>query len=123
ENISALFQQDYPAYEIILVTDRADDASLTLFAEIREAETDAEQVSSHIVIAGKAIDRGQKVHNLAMAVAEVDSRSEAFVFVDTDARPQANWLRALVAPLADERIGAASGYRWFISEKGGLASQ
>jgi cellulose synthase/poly-beta-1,6-N-acetylglucosamine synthase-like glycosyltransferase len=45
------------------------------------------------------------------------------VFVDTDARPQPNWLRSLVAPLADEGVGAASGYRWFIPDRGGLASQ
>jgi cellulose synthase/poly-beta-1,6-N-acetylglucosamine synthase-like glycosyltransferase len=123
ENLKALFQQDYPNYEILFVTDRADDPSLTMFAAIREGEEDAEQLSSRIVIAGKAIDRGQKVHNLTMAVAEVDPSSEVFVFVDTDARPQSNWLRALVSPLADNRIGAASGYRWFISETGGFASQ
>lgn len=119
ENIEALFQQDYPAYEIILVTDRAEDASLTMIAEIRKEE----RVSSRIVIAGDANGSGQKVHNLSVAVAQVDPRSEAFVFVDTDARPQANWLGSLVAPLADERVGAASGYRWFVSEKGSLASQ
>ena len=28
ENIAALFQQNYPAYEIIFVTDRADDPAL-----------------------------------------------------------------------------------------------
>jgi ceramide glucosyltransferase len=121
ENIKALFQQAYPAYEIIFVTDRADDASLTTVAQIRE--DDAGRISSRIVVAGNAIGSGQKVHNLSVAVAQVDPRSEVFVFVDTDARPQANWLRSLVAPLADESVGAASGYRWFISEKGGLASQ
>jgi cellulose synthase/poly-beta-1,6-N-acetylglucosamine synthase-like glycosyltransferase len=32
-------------------------------------------------------------------------------------------LRSLVAPLDDLRIGASTGYRWFIANKGGLASQ
>jgi cellulose synthase/poly-beta-1,6-N-acetylglucosamine synthase-like glycosyltransferase len=58
-----------------------------------------------------------------VAVTKVDPRSEVLVFVDTDARPQSNWLRSLVEPLSDQSIGAASGYRWFISEHGGLASQ
>jgi cellulose synthase/poly-beta-1,6-N-acetylglucosamine synthase-like glycosyltransferase len=123
ENIKTLFQQAYPAYEIIFVTDRADDLSLTTVEEVRKAEGDGGRISSRLVIAGNAIGSGQKVHNLMVAVAQADPRSAAFVFVDTDARPQANWLRSLVAPLADERVGAASGYRWFISEKGGLASQ
>jgi cellulose synthase/poly-beta-1,6-N-acetylglucosamine synthase-like glycosyltransferase len=123
ENISTLFQQDYPAYEIILVTDSADDASLSLMKEVIEVEGAGEHVQARIVIAGEAVNSGQKVHNLRVAVSEVDPRSEVFVFVDTDARPQAHWLRALVSPLADERIGAASGYRWFISETGSFASQ
>lgn len=123
ENISTLFQQDYPAYEIILVTDSADDASLTLMKQVIEAEGASKQAQARVVIAGEAVNCGQKVHNLRVAVSQVDSRSEAFVFVDTDARPQANWLRALVSPLADERIGAASGYRWFVAKTGGFASQ
>ena len=45
------------------------------------------------------------------------------VFVDTDARPQANWLRSWCAPLADSNLGAATGYRWFIPVRGGFASQ
>ena len=121
ENITALFGQNYPAYEIILVTDRAADSSLGMIEEIR-ATRQAERVSSRIVIAGDAIGCGQKVHNLRVAVTRIDPRSEVLVFVDTDARPQPNWLRSLVAPLADQALGAASGYRWFIPERGGLAS-
>src|SRR6185295_5426524 len=123
ENLAALFQQDYASYEIIFVTDQAADSSLSVVEEIRRANDGAERISSRIVLAGDAVDCGQKVHNLRSAVAEVDPRSQVLVFVDSDARPQSNWLRSLVAPLVDERLGAASGYRWFIPQRGGLASQ
>jgi cellulose synthase/poly-beta-1,6-N-acetylglucosamine synthase-like glycosyltransferase len=62
------------------------------------------------------------VHNLQAAVLEVDPRSEVLAFVDTDARPEAGWLKSLVAPLRDENVGATTGYRWFIPLNGGLAS-
>jgi len=75
------------------------------------------------VVAGAATDRGQKVHNLSIAVQRADPMTEVFVFVDTDARPQAFWLRALIAPLSDETIGAATGYRWFVPVRGGFSSQ
>ena len=37
--------------------------------------------------------------------------------------PEENWLKQLVAPLADETLGAASGYRWFLPVNGGIASR
>jgi len=119
ENIAALFHQDYHEYEIILVTGRSDDPALDLIEQIK----DREAPSARVVIAGDAIDRGQKVHNLTVAVSRLDPRSEALVFVDTDARPSANWLRSLVAPLADANLGAATGYRWFIPVRDGFASE
>jgi ceramide glucosyltransferase len=122
QNLAALFQQDYPNYEIVFVTDHADDPSLVLIGELIEQQDQADRVSFKIIIAGPATDGGQKVHNLRVAVSQGDTRSEVFVFVDTDARPQPHWLRSLVAPLADEKIGAASGYRWFVPVAGGLAS-
>jgi cellulose synthase/poly-beta-1,6-N-acetylglucosamine synthase-like glycosyltransferase len=121
ENLSALFRQDYPRYEIIFVTDRASDSSLSAVEEVRRVE--AASVASRIVIAGDAVGCGQKVHNLRVAVSNLDPQSQVLVFVDTDARPHPRWLRSLVAPLADEGLGAASGYRWFIPDRGGLASQ
>jgi ceramide glucosyltransferase len=120
ENLTALFEQDYPAYELIFVTDRADDPSLEVIREITNDRTDGRPW--RILIAGEAVDSGQKVHNLIFAVGEIDPRSEVLVFVDTDARVSGDWLKSLVSPLDDKRIGAASGYRWFIPGDGGLAS-
>jgi cellulose synthase/poly-beta-1,6-N-acetylglucosamine synthase-like glycosyltransferase len=122
ENINALFEQDYPAYEIIFVTDRADDPALGVIEEVRHGLRDTRYPVTQCVISGPATDSGQKVHNLRAAVLKVDPRSEVLVFVDTDARPNAGWLRSLVSPLLDEHMGASTGYRWFIPAKGRLAS-
>jgi ceramide glucosyltransferase len=127
DNIASLFQQRYSAYELVFVTDRADDPSVAVIEDfIRESgvirHSGSPLVSARIVIAEAAIDSGQKVHNLRVAVSQIDPRSEVIVFVDTDARAHSEWLASLVAPLADRGIGAATGYRWFIPVKGGLAS-
>jgi ceramide glucosyltransferase len=118
ENIGPLLKQNYPDYEIIFVTDNATDPSVSIIEEASESAG----VSSRVVFAGDAVDSGQKVHNLGFAVSQVDPRSEVLVFVDTDARPHSDWLKSLVAPLSDEQIGAATGYRWFIPLDGGFAS-
>jgi len=123
ENIAALFQQNYPAYQIIFVTDRADDPALGVIGDVQDLWRGAWNPATKCVIAGPATDSGQKVHNLMAAVAAADSRCEVFVFVDTDARPHSDWLRALVAPLANQKLGASTGYRWFVPSKGGFASQ
>jgi len=117
ENLRPLLTQDYSRYEVLFVFDSADDPA------IKVAEELIGHGFSRIVIAGSATDSGQKVHNLRVAVTEVDPESEVLVFVDSDARPANDWLRKLVAPLADETLGAATGYRWFITEHGGIASQ
>jgi cellulose synthase/poly-beta-1,6-N-acetylglucosamine synthase-like glycosyltransferase len=118
ENISALFQQQYPAYEILFVTDRADDASVAAIEKIISLQ---QNVSARLIVAGEATDSGQKVHNLRFATGQIASNSEVLVFVDSDARPDADWLRSLVAPLANTGLGAATGYRWFVPVNGALA--
>lgn len=121
ENLTALFDQDYPAYEVLFVTGSADDSAFPIVAEVRAAAVRKGKVMSHLVIAGAATDSGQKVHNLIAAVTEIDQRAEVLVFVDTDARPHAKWLRSLVAPLQDSSLGAASSYRWFVPLGSSLA--
>ncbi len=118
-NLSALFQQNFPQFEVIFVVDDENDEAVTIIENI----PDKNAANAKLIIAGKAENEGQKVHNLRRAVLEISERSEVLVFVDSDARPHESWLQNLVAPLRDENIGAATGYRWFVSRNNTFASQ
>ena len=117
ENLSALCAQTYPAFEIIFVVDSDADPALKVIEDVRQAWASSTSALTKVVIAGEAGESGQKVHNLIAAVRAADEQSEVFVFVDTDARTRRTWLRSLVSVLADERIGAATGYRWFMPSR------
>jgi len=137
ENLAALFSQAFPNYEIIFAVDDDRDESVPVIKSLiamseppavagglsRELNRPLPQaVLTKLVVAGRAENEGQKVHNLRQAVLKVSDESEVFVFVDSDARPGADWLRNLIAPLRDKKIGCATGYRWFVQKRGGFAS-
>jgi ceramide glucosyltransferase len=122
ENVLSLFAQDYPAYEIIFMSDSANDPAFAVIEEARDSFKKQTGPVISTLVAGEATDSGQKVHNLRATMRAAHPASEAFVFADTDARPQKFWLRALVAPLQDKSIGATTGYRWFVAAKAGFAS-
>lgn len=122
ENLEALFDQDYPEYEIIFVVDDVDDAAVPIIKDVISRKAAVTQ-RSQIVIAPKATDSSQKVENLREAVLHADERSEVFVFVDSDARPARHWISNLVGPLSDKCVGVTTGYRWFIARSPSLATE
>jgi ceramide glucosyltransferase len=113
ENIIAYLAQDYRHYELIFVTEsEADPAHLALKRILDDSNR-----SAWLITAGEAQNRGQKVHNLCAALDAlnaVDRKTEVLVFADSDARPDANWLQELVTPLADPRVAATTGFRWYL---------
>jgi ceramide glucosyltransferase len=117
DNLSALFNQNYPNYEVIFVVDDENDDATKLINLRFKIQ------NSKLIVANKTIDSGQKVENLREAVLHVSDESKVFAFVDSDARPNENWLRNLVAPLEDKNIGCTTGYRWFIAKNSGFATQ
>lgn len=119
ENLRALFDQDYPDYEIIFVIASADDPARRV---IERAISEGGSRPARLVVAGPARGRSEKVNNLLCALDRASPDSEVFAFVDSDARVWPGWLRALVAPLADAGIGAATGYRWYLPQSGGFFS-
>jgi len=120
ENLAALFHQNFPHFEIVFAVDDERDEAVSV---IKKLISENAQISAKYIIAPKTFESSQKVENLREAVLHVSDESEVFVFVDSDARPDENWLRNLIAPLQNENVGAATGYRWFISKKGNLASE
>ena len=123
ENIRAILAQDYRDYEVVFVTesetDPAHGALSRLLKQSRRLSPSAPP--TWMVVAGESKNQGQKVHNLCAAIDtlnSIDRRVEALVFADSDTRPARNWLADLVAPLGDKRIGATTGYRWYLPSKG-----
>lgn len=129
ENLEILLEQDYAEYEVIFVVDDLDDPAVEVIEEVSRKDAKAakedtgNEVETKLVVAPKSTDSSQKVENLREAVLHASEESKVYVFVDSDARPAKYWLRHLVAPLEDENIGAATGYRWFISKKPTIASE
>jgi ceramide glucosyltransferase len=119
ENLSSLFVQKFPAYEILFVVDDERDEAVEIIRKVSRRGAKG----ANLIIAGKARDSSQKVHNLREAILHVSDKSEIFVFVDSDTRPNENWLKDLIAPLKDENIGCSTGYRWFIAKKRNFASE
>ena len=114
-NVQAILSQDYPEYEVIIVTARSDDEAIPI---LKEQIGQSLERRIKIVIAGTAEGRGEKVNNLIEAVSHAAPESEVLVFTDSDCRPHPTWLRELIAPLSAPSIGVSTGYRWYFPAKG-----
>jgi ceramide glucosyltransferase len=110
ENLAALANFDYPNYEIYFALASSLDPAVKVIEQVKASS--AHPV--HIVIAGKGDGCSEKVFNLRRAVESLPANVDVFVFTDSDARLPRGWLKKIVAPLQDARIGATTGYRWII---------
>jgi ceramide glucosyltransferase len=114
QNLQSLFQQDYDNYEVVFIVESEDDEAA---ATIRRVMDQNRNIPSRLVIAGRATESGQKVHNLRVATERLAANVEVLAFVDSDARPGPTWLSTMVAHLHDPGVGATTGYRWFVPQR------
>ncbi|MCH8319744.1 MAG: glycosyltransferase [Acidobacteria bacterium] len=119
ENLTAYFELDYPDLQILLVTEDSLDPCVPILERVREGFP---AVTSQILFAGKAQQRGQKVHNLLHAVGQLGDGDGVLAFGDSDIRPAANWLRDLIGTLEDPDVGVSTGFRWYLPQRGNFAS-
>ena len=118
-NLRAILRQDYDNYEVTFIVENTDDPA---YAAIRRAMAAHAWVPARIIVAGRATDSGQKVHNLRVATRHISQRVKYLAFVDSDARPRPEWLRALVSHLEQPGLGAVTGYRWFTPARPTMAN-
>lgn len=117
ENFDRFFDfalgQDYPDYQILFVTGSADDPA---HAAIQNRLRDFASPAARLIVAGKATDTGQKVHNQLAALAQLDDSDQLIAFADDDLFGRKDWLSCLVRPLNPGHVDFTTGHRWFIPE-------
>lgn len=119
DNLARLFEQDYPNYEIVFIVETGDDPANQV---IQTCMGKYPHVDARLVVAGRATESGQKVHNLRVATAAMPEDIQVLAFVDSDARPNSDWLRTLTQRLERPEIGATTAYRWFVPKTPSLAN-
>ena len=118
QTVGALARLDYDDYQIVFTFESEDDPA---YAAVGCWTEGWQRPKIRRIVAGLAQHRGQKTHNLLAAVAAVSNDRETLVFLDSDVVPHADWLGHLVAPLSEEGVGAATGYRWYAASGGPAA--
>src|ERR1700758_5668816 len=109
-NLTALCEFDHQNYEVFFVLASESDPAASI---VKRVASQARQ-KGHVIFAGPAQDCGEKVHNLRAAIQQLPEEFEVLVFADSDGRPGKHWLHHLVAPMADNRIGATTTMRWLV---------
>ena len=102
ENLSTACRQDYPRYEVIFSVQDSADPALPLLARIRGENP---TVPIQIVVDRASAGPNGKVSNLLNATGHATGR--VLVYSDSDMRLEPDYLRTIVAPLANPRVGIA----------------
>jgi cellulose synthase/poly-beta-1,6-N-acetylglucosamine synthase-like glycosyltransferase len=120
-NLDRYLNQDYPEYQVVFVVATAGDLAYQKLHERLEtsmASGALRNPRTSLVVAGVCDRRGEKVHNLLRGIEAVDPAAQLLVFADIDAVPSPDWLRSLVATLANSQITVSTGFRWYLPGEG-----
>ncbi|MDP5337670.1 MAG: glycosyltransferase family 2 protein [Nodularia sp. (in: cyanobacteria)] len=110
--VEALLNQNYPEYDLKLIVDSQEDPAWQIVNDIIN-----EQGAINVQVSPLRTIRHNcslKCSSLLQAVSELDDSYQAIALVDGDTIVHTNWLRELVSPLADPKVGATTGNRWFV---------
>src|SRR4051812_8755651 len=100
ENLESFFQQDYPNYDIIIGARSEDDPAILLAKNIGQRYP---RGKSRIVASGPPEWPNAKVFTLDKMIPL--SRNDFFVISDSDVRVDRDFLRNVIPPLFDHKLG------------------
>ncbi|MFZ1140426.1 MAG: bacteriohopanetetrol glucosamine biosynthesis glycosyltransferase HpnI [Candidatus Sulfotelmatobacter sp.] len=92
--------QDYPEYEIIFGVSDPDDPAV---ASVQQLQREFPDHAIRLVVSPDKLGANVKVSNLEQMLHA--ARNQHLVVNDSDIRVEPNYLRRVIAPLADERVG------------------
>jgi ceramide glucosyltransferase len=102
-NLRTFFEQDYPAFEILLAVRREDDPAAEVVARLQR---EYPKVSSRLVITGEPPYPNAKVFSLDRMLAL--AHNDLVVMSDSDIRVTPDLLRTVAAEFQDAHLGVAT---------------
>ena len=116
--LPALLNQDYPNYDVIIVVDHPDDPVYALAEEVIKA-SDKNNVKLG-VLKNKKETCSLVNSSLIQTIQKNQNNYEVVAMIDADAMPHKTWLRELIAPLLNKKIGAVTGQRWYFPPRANM---
>ena len=115
-NLTALTEFDHQNYEIFFVLASESDSAFSIVKRVATTS----RTKAHVIVAQRPEGCSEKVNNLRTAIEQIPPDFEFLTFADSDGRPGKSWLKKLVAPLNDTRLGATTTMRWLIPNRTNL---
>ncbi len=103
ENLESFFRQKYPKYEILFAADESDDQALPV---IREICARYPHIPTRILVTGPP--PWPNAQNYCFHRMVEVANYDIFVTSDSDVEVEADYLRDVVAPLLDPKVGAVT---------------
>lgn len=110
--LRSLLNQNYPRYDLKIIIDHQADPTWKI-----ATDTISKLGATNVEISPLKIIRTNcslKCSSLVQAVSELDDSYKVVALVDADIITPPHWLRELVSPLANSKVGATTGNCWYV---------